>query len=90
MLSFEDFSQSLVQDGHLKKFIDQERTRADEVEVKPNTRFDRGNEEIEDAMERHLPLETSHMVGGPYHPDLVNKIRGKIHIVHQMHEVLVV
>ena len=74
MLSFEDFSQSLVQDGHLKKFIDQERTRADEVEVKPNTRFDRGNEEIEDVMEEDLPLGTIHIIRGPYHPNLVNKI----------------
>ena len=30
------------------------------------------------------------MIEGPHHPDLVNKIRGEIHIVHQMHEVFLV
>ena len=33
-------------------------------------------------------MGTIHMIGGPYHPDLENKIWGVVRIIKQMHEVL--
>ena len=50
------FLDQLIRDGHLKEYIDQEKTRAKEAEVSPNPRFDRGNEETDDALEKDLPL----------------------------------
>ena len=47
------------------------------MEVKPNPRFDRGHEEIEEAVEEYLPLGTIHMIGGQNHPDLANRIQGE-------------
>ena len=34
-----------------------------------------------------IPLGTIHMIGGPNHLDLENKIREKIRMIKQMHEV---
>ena len=61
--SFEDFLDQLVWDGHLKEFVDQKKTRSEEaedVEAKPNTRFDRSNEETYDTQEEDFPLGTIH------------------------------
>ena len=57
---------------HLKEYVDQEKTRVEEVEVRPNPMFDRSNAETKDAMEEDFPLGTIHMIGRP--TDLMNKI----------------
>ena len=80
------FLDQVIQDGHLK-YVDQEKTRAKEAEVKPRTRFDRGNEETDNVLEEDLPLRTIHMMRGLNHLDLANKIRGQNCFVHQMNEV---
>ena len=38
--------------------------------------------------EDDLSLGTIHMIGGPHHSDLENRIRGEIRIIKQMHEIL--
>ena len=75
------FFDQLIRDGHLKEFVDQGKTQQEKTKVKPNPKFDRDNEEIEDAMKEDLPFETIHIMGGPHHPNLANKIRGEIYIV---------
>ncbi|GFY96616.1 hypothetical protein Acr_11g0009220 [Actinidia rufa] len=65
---------------------DREKTEAEETEVGPNPRFDRGDDETNDAFEEDLPLETIHMIRGPNHSELENRIRGEIRIVKQMHK----
>ncbi|GFS32686.1 hypothetical protein Acr_00g0024030 [Actinidia rufa] len=79
-----------VQDGHLKEFVDEEKTRAEEAKAKLNPRFDRDDEEIERTAydEEDLPLGTIHMIGGPHHPELENRIQGEIQMIKQMYEVL--
>ena len=57
--TFQDY---LIQDGHLKKFVDQEKTKVEAAEVKPNPRFDRDIDEVDDALEEDLPLGTIHMI----------------------------
>ena len=44
------FLDQFVQAGHLKEYIDQENTKAKEAKVRPNLRFDRGNDEEDDAL----------------------------------------
>ncbi|GFZ19414.1 hypothetical protein Acr_28g0001190 [Actinidia rufa] len=61
-----------------------------EAEIRLNPRFDRGNEEADEALEKDLPLGTNHMIGGLPHPNLMNKIWVEIYTVRQMHEVLLV
>ena len=39
------FLDQLVRDGHLKEFVDEEKYRAEKAEVRPNLRFDRGDNE---------------------------------------------
>ncbi|GFY97528.1 hypothetical protein Acr_12g0000690 [Actinidia rufa] len=66
-------------------------TRAEKDKAKPNSRFDRGGDDEVNPMEdeeEDLPLGTIHIIGGPYHPDLDNRIRGEIRMVRQIHEVL--
>ena len=70
----------------MKEFIDQEKTRAEEAEAKPNPRFDRSNEEIDDTLEEDYGI--IHMIGGSNHPNLENRIRGEICMIRQMNEVL--
>ena len=52
--------------------------------------FDQSNEEIDNTMEEDLPLGVIHMIGGPNHPNLENRIRGKIRMIKQINEVLLV
>ncbi|GFZ19922.1 O-Glycosyl hydrolases family 17 protein [Actinidia rufa] len=81
----------LVRDGHLKEFIDEGKTQAEKDEAKPYPRFDRGRDDEPNPManeEEDLPLGAIHMIGGPNHPDLENRIRGEIQMVRQMHKVL--
>ncbi|GFS34533.1 hypothetical protein Acr_00g0034510 [Actinidia rufa] len=53
------FLDQLVRDGHLKEFIDEEKTRAKRIKARPNLRFDLGDDEIEHTAdeEEDLPLE---------------------------------
>ncbi|GFZ11580.1 hypothetical protein Acr_22g0009780 [Actinidia rufa] len=52
---------------------DDENTQGEEAEIRPNPRFDQGNEEAGNAFEEDLPLGTIHMIKEPNHPDLGNK-----------------
>ena len=54
--------------------------------------FDRDNDEIDKTMEEeeYLPLSIIHMIGGPNHLDIKNRIRGEIRIIKQMNKVLFV
>ena len=74
------FLDQLVQDGQLKEFIDEDKTRAEKAKARPNPRFDRGNDETERTADEEddLPLGTIYMIGGPHHPDLENRIPGEI------------
>ncbi|GFY97538.1 hypothetical protein Acr_12g0000790 [Actinidia rufa] len=84
------FLEQLFLDGHLKEFVDNEKTRAKATEAKTTMRPNRGGNEIEavDTEDEDLPLGTIHMIGGPSHPSLENKIRSEIRMIRQMHEVL--
>ncbi|GFY85504.1 hypothetical protein Acr_04g0002420 [Actinidia rufa] len=85
------FLEQLVHVGHLKKFVDNEKTRAEVAEAEANKRPDRVREETEDAADAEdedLPLGTIHMIGGPNDPSLESKIRNEILMIKQMHEVL--
>ncbi|GFY90770.1 hypothetical protein Acr_07g0009670 [Actinidia rufa] len=69
------------------RYVDQEKTKEEKTKVRPNRRFDRDREEADDAMEDDFLADTIRMIGGPHNPELENRIRGKIRIVKQMHEV---
>ncbi|GFZ08745.1 hypothetical protein Acr_20g0005530 [Actinidia rufa] len=54
------FLDQLVQDGHLNEFVDQEKTRAEEAEIRPNPRFDCGDDDTDKTTEEEdLPLGSS-------------------------------
>ncbi|GFY81324.1 hypothetical protein Acr_01g0011330 [Actinidia rufa] len=55
-----NYKDQLVQDGHLKEYVDQEKTQAKEAEVKPNPRFDQSDNKADDALEEDLPLRAIH------------------------------
>ncbi|GFS30010.1 hypothetical protein Acr_00g0009670 [Actinidia rufa] len=83
------FLEQLVHNGHLKEFVDNEKTQAEVAEVEANRRPDRVREETEeatDAEDEDLPLGTIHMIGGPNDPSLESKIRSEIRMLKQMHE----
>ena len=44
----------------MKVFVDQEKTQAEEAEVRPNPKFDRSDSETDNALEEDLPLGTIH------------------------------
>ncbi|GFY97478.1 hypothetical protein Acr_12g0000190 [Actinidia rufa] len=61
------FLEQLVRDGHLKEFVDNEKTRAEAAETEADRRPDRVGAEMEeaaDAEDEDLPLGTIHMIGG--------------------------
>ena len=60
----------------MKEFVDDEKTRAEKAEVRPNPRFNQGDNEIDKTIDEEddLPLRTIHMIGGPHHPNLENRI----------------
>ena len=64
----------------MKEFEDQEKTRMGEAEVRPNSRFNQGDDEANKITkeEEDLSLGTIHMIEGLNHPYLKNKIRGEI------------
>ncbi|XP_057459235.1 uncharacterized protein LOC130749892 [Actinidia eriantha] len=72
------------------EFVDDEKTRAEATEARIATRPDRGGNEIEavDTEDEDLLLGTIHMIGGPSHSSLKNKIQSEIRMIRQMHEVL--
>ncbi|GFS43551.1 hypothetical protein Acr_00g0085730 [Actinidia rufa] len=84
------FLEQLVRDGHLKEFVDNEKTRVKATEAETTTRPDRGGNKIEavETEDEDLPLGTIHMIRGTSDPDLENKIRSEIRMIRQMHEVL--
>ncbi|GFZ21762.1 hypothetical protein Acr_29g0009240 [Actinidia rufa] len=85
------FLEQLVHDGHLKEFVDNEKTQAEAAETEANGRPDRVREEVEevvDAKDEDLSLGTIHMIGGPNDPSLESKIWNEIRMIRQMHEVL--
>ncbi|XP_057489425.1 uncharacterized protein LOC130775292 [Actinidia eriantha] len=85
------FLEQLVRDGHLKEFVDNEKTQAEAVETETNTRPNRDRnaiEEAENAEDEDLPLGTIHMIGGPNDPSLENKVQNEIRMIRKMHEVL--
>ena len=57
----------------MKEFVDQEKIKAEEAEAKPTPKFDWSNEEIDNTLEKDLPLEIIHMIRGPNHPNLENR-----------------
>ncbi|GFY88857.1 hypothetical protein Acr_06g0007970 [Actinidia rufa] len=83
--------EQLVHDGHLKEFVDNEKTRVEAAETEVDKRPDRVRAEMEEAAnveDEDLSLGTIHMIGGPNDPSLENKIRNEIRMIRQMHEVL--
>ena len=85
------FLEQLVRDGHLKEFVDNEKSRTGAVETEVDKRTDRREREVEDAADAEdsdLPLGTIHMIGGPNDPSLEGKIRNEIRMIKQMQEVL--
>ncbi|PSS08152.1 Topoisomerase [Actinidia chinensis var. chinensis] len=82
----------LVQDEHLKEFIDEEKTWAKKGDAKPNPRFDRRDDDDEGERtvgeKEDRPLRTIHMIGGPRDTNLKNRIRREIQILKQIYEVL--
>ena len=86
------FLEELVRDRHLKEFVDKEKTRVEKVEAKPNPRFDRGDDKAKRTVsdEEDIPLGTIHMIGGPHHPNLENRIWGKILMIKKMYKVFLV
>ena len=71
-----------------KKYVDQEKTEVEKIEVRPNLRFNQGDDKTDDALEEDLPIGTVHMVRGLNHPNLENMIKGDIRIIKQMDKVL--
>ena len=67
----------LVQTGHLKEFVGQEKTRVEEIEIKPILRFALDKEDAGNALDENLPIKTIHMMGGPHDPEFENRIRGR-------------
>ena len=57
--------------------MDKEKTQVKKAKIRPNPRFDRGDDEIDKTTEEEedLPLGTIHMIGGPNYPNLDNRIR---------------
>ena len=73
----------MVRAWHLKEFIDEAKTQAEKTKVRPNPRFDRDKSKLDKVMEEDedLPLGTIHMIGGPNHLDLENRISRKIQMI---------
>ncbi|PSR88326.1 DEAD-box ATP-dependent RNA helicase [Actinidia chinensis var. chinensis] len=89
--ALKSFLNQLVINGHIKEFIGEGKTRVGKYEAKPNPRFDQGGDDKANPMadeEEDLPLGTIHMISGPHHSNLENRIQGEIGMVRQMHEVL--
>ena len=76
-------------DGHLEECVDEEKIQEEKADIRPNPRFDRGNDETDKTMEEEdLSMGTIHMIGGPNHADLENTIQEEIRMIKQMSEVL--
>ena len=68
--ALKSFSDQLVEARHLKEFVDQEKTKAEETEVRPNSRFDRDRGEADNALEEDLPHQDYSHDGGPHDLEL--------------------
>ena len=60
----------------MKEFVDQEKTRAKEVDTKPIPKFNWSDEETDDTQEEDLSLGIIYMIGGPNYLNLENMIQG--------------
>ncbi|GFZ00573.1 hypothetical protein Acr_14g0002080 [Actinidia rufa] len=74
------FLDQLVRDRHLKEFLEEDKTQEEKAELKPNPRFDRGENEQDKAMDEDedLPLGTIHMITMDEDEDLP---LGTIHMI---------
>ena len=72
----------------MNEFVDKEKTSTKEVEAKPNPRFDQSNEEIDNTLEKDIPLGIIHILGGQNYPNLKNMILGEIRMIKQINGVL--
>ena len=81
--ALKSFLDYLVQAGNLKEYVDQEKTKVEEVEIRPNTMFDRNKDEADNALKEDLSCGNIHMIGDLNHLDLENRILGEIRIVRQ-------
>ena len=63
--------------------MDDKKTWVEKIEVRPNSRFDRGGNELDQTNDEDndLPLGTIHMIGGPHYPDLENRIQEEIRMI---------
>ena len=61
----------------------------EKAEAKPNQTKPNQTQGLINELEDQ-PLHTIHMIGGPHHPDLENRIQGEIQMIKQIYEVLLV
>ncbi|GFS33859.1 hypothetical protein Acr_00g0030920 [Actinidia rufa] len=81
--ALKSFLDYLVQAGNLKEYMDQEKTKAEEAEIRPNSMFDCNKDKADNALKEDLSRGTIHMIGNLNHLDLENRILGEIRIVSQ-------
>ncbi|GFY80782.1 hypothetical protein Acr_01g0005910 [Actinidia rufa] len=62
-------SLKVFQVENLKEHVDQEKTETKETEVRPNPRFNRGDDETNNTLEEDL-IRTIHMIGAQITPTL--------------------
>ena len=59
----------------MKEFVDQEETKVEDAEDKPDNTFDGSDKKTDDTQEEDLPLGIIHMIGGPNH--LISRIKSE-------------
>ena len=64
----------LVPVGHLKKSVNQEKTKIEKAKARPNPRVDCWRDEAYNALKVDLPLGIMHVIGVPNHLNLENRI----------------
>ena len=72
----------------VQEFVDQEKIKVEEIEIRSNPRFGLEREDVNNAMEKDLPVETIYMIGVHHNLELENRIWGEIYIVKHINEVL--
>ena len=73
------FMYQLVHAKHLKEFVNQEKIKAEEVEIRPNLRFEHDRDEVDDALEEDLHLGTIHILGVQLQRSREQDIEGELH-----------
>ena len=64
----------LVEVRHLQEFTNQEKAKAEKIEVKLNPRFDWGREDADNAIVKDVPIGTIYMIRDPHDPEFENRI----------------